>query len=167
MRGSGSAASSKRLGTLYGASARAQCARSSSTSTLSARARHDDRRDRLAPLRVRAAEHGRLEHLRMRLEHGLDLGGRDVLAAADDRVGLAPGHAQAPALVELAEIARVQPAVGCERRRRDASARRRRISPSGAIRTRVQNSGGPALAGASPIAATGVVVACEQLSVSP
>ncbi len=80
-------------------------------------ARDDDRRHGLAPLRVEAAEHSRLEHPRMRLEHGLDLGGRDVLAAADDRVGLASAHPQAAALVELAEVAGMQPAVGCERSR--------------------------------------------------
>ena len=103
----------------------------------------------------------------MGLEHGLDLGGRDVLAAADDRVGLAPGDAQPAVLVEAAQIAGVQPAVGGERRRRDGRPAHQDL-PSAAMRTRVQNSGGPALAALarrSPRA--GVVVTCEQASVSP
>ena len=118
------------------------------------RPRHDDRRDGLAPALVGAAEHRRLEHVGMGLEHRLDLGGRDVLAAADDRVGLAPGHAQPAMLVEHAEVAGVQPAVAGERRRARRSARRpgsppppagQRLPPCrSAIRTRVQNSGGPA-----------------------
>ena len=44
----------------------------------------------------------------VRFEHRLDLGGRDVLAAGDDRVGLAPGDRQAAVVVERAEVAGVQ-----------------------------------------------------------
>ena len=106
---------------------------------------------------------------RVGLEHGLDLRRRDVLAAADDRVGLAPADAQAPALVELAEVAGVQPAVGRERTRRDGRAGARRISPSAAIRTPGAEQRRPGACAARPArcAATGVVVTCEQLSVRP
>src|ERR1700722_6364658 len=55
---------------------------------------HDDRRDGLAPVLIGAGHDRRLEHVGVGLEHRLDLRGRDVLAAADDRVGLAPGNPQ-------------------------------------------------------------------------
>ena len=117
----------------------------------------------------------------MGLEDSLDLGGRDVLAAADDRVGLAPGDAQPAVLVEDAEVAGVQPAIAGERAGRDGrpgdedlpllpgAQRLLRVRRRSTI-TRVQNSGGPALGGwvePSSSAATGVVVTCEQASVSP
>ena len=104
----------------------------------------------------------------MRLEHRLDLGRRDVLAAADDRVGLAAAHPQTPLLVERAEVARVQPAVGGARAGGDGRATHEDL-PSAAIATLVQNSGGPALVAGAPAraSASGVVVTCEQLSVRP
>ena len=64
--------------------------------------------DGLAPLGVGAAEDARLGHGRVGEQGGLDLARHHVLAAGDDRVDLAAQHAQAPALVELAEVARVQ-----------------------------------------------------------
>ena len=66
---------------------------------------HDGGDDRLAPLRVRAAVDGGLDHVGVRLEHRLDLGGRHVLAAGDDRVGLAPGDAQRAVGAPLAQVA--------------------------------------------------------------
>ena len=57
---------------------------------------------------MRAAEDARLGHLRMLLEHRLDLGGRDVLPARDDRVALAADHRQAALVVEPPEVARAQ-----------------------------------------------------------
>src|SRR3954452_7059897 len=47
-----------------------------------------ERRDGLAPLGVGPSQDRGLEHRGVRLEARLDLGGRDVLAAGDDRVGL-------------------------------------------------------------------------------
>ena len=47
----------------------------------------------------------------MSLEHRLDLSRGDVLAAAYDRVRLAPCDAQATALIEAGEIAGVQPPI--------------------------------------------------------
>ena len=49
-------------------------------------AQHHGAVDGLAPLRVRAAEDAGLGDGRMGEQRGLDLGGRDVLAAGDDRV---------------------------------------------------------------------------------
>ena len=87
----------------------------------------------------------------MRLEHRLDLGRRDVLAAGDDRVGLAAGDREAAVGVERAEVAGAQrrPAAGAPSGRRRGSRRRRRAAR--ACRT----------------AATPFVVTCEQASVSP
>ena len=45
------------------------------------------------------------------VEHRLDLAGRDVLAAADDQVLLAAGDEQVAVLVQVADVAGVQPAV--------------------------------------------------------
>ena len=61
--------------------------------------------DRLAPLGVRAAVDGRLDHVGVRLEHRLDLGRRHVLAAGDDRVGLAPGDGQRAVGAPLPQVA--------------------------------------------------------------
>ena len=46
---------------------------------------HDERDDALAHQRVGLADRDRVADVGVRLEHVLDLGGRDVLAAADDR----------------------------------------------------------------------------------
>ena len=69
---------------------------------------HEQRGHRLAPLRVRAGEHRRLGDAGVLLQHRLDLGGRDVLAAGHDRVGLAADHGQAALVVEAAEVAGAQ-----------------------------------------------------------
>jgi hypothetical protein len=44
------------------------------------------RTGRLAPLRIRARHHSGGQHVRVAVEHVLDLDGRDVLAARDDDV---------------------------------------------------------------------------------
>ena len=146
VRGSGCARSIERAWAPCTARARARSGRAAASARALRPSRaHDDRRDRLAPALVGQAETAASSTSGWRLEHGLDLGRRDVLAAADDRVGLAAADAQPPALVERAEVA------ACAASRRRASAPGAtvgpaiRISPSSAIRTRVQNSGGPAL----------------------
>ncbi len=131
MRGSGSALEHDPLGDLVGRERPRAVGAQLLRRGRRAGARDDDRRHGLAPLRVAASEHSRLEHLRVRLEHRLDLDRRDVLAAADDRVGLAPRHVQAPALVELAEVAGVQPAIGGERRGCDGRPRQQDLSVAG------------------------------------
>ena len=103
--------------------------------------------DRLAPLGVRAAEHAGLGHRRVLEQHRLDLGGRDVLAAGDDRVDLAADHDQAARssrrprspVRSVPPPATVGPAT--------------RISPSGAIATSMPGSGRPAVS-TSPGSAT-------------
>src|SRR5690606_30208805 len=62
----------------------------------------------LPPALVGQAEDARLEHARARLEHRLDLRGRDVLAAADDDVVGAPEHVQLAVRVDAAAIARAE-----------------------------------------------------------
>jgi hypothetical protein len=52
----------------------------------------------------------------MGLEHGLDLGGGDVLAPGDDRVRLAAGDVQPPLGVERAEVAGGEGAAAGDRR---------------------------------------------------
>ena len=72
------------------------------------------------------ADDDRLRHDRDRLEHALDELRRDVLAAGgDEQLLLAIGDAQEAVGVDLADVARVEPAVGVDR-----LARRRR-RPSG------------------------------------
>ena len=97
-------------GTLKPASRSRQCARSAAWVS-SAPARDDhERGDRLAPQRVRAGEDGGLDHVRVLGQHGLDLGGRDVLPARDDHVALAAVTISRPSLVEPAEVAGAQAA---------------------------------------------------------
>ena len=93
----------------------------------------------LAPLAARDAVHGGLGDRRMRLEDGLDLGRRDVLAAGHDRVGLAPDDVQAPSAFHAprSPVASTGPAP------RGDVGPLTRISPSSARRTPVQNSGAP------------------------
>ena len=152
-----------RLGDLEAArGARRQCARSSSA----VRVRAVAQARRCA---TTASPHSRVGRGRGRAasatagcaaQHGLDLGRRDVLAAGDDRVGLAAGDVQAPALVEARRGRRC--AASRPRRRARPSGRATRISPSAAIARR-RGSGGPASA-ASPGRA---VVTCEHASVRP
>ncbi len=84
------------------------------------RAQHDARRDRLPPLRVRAAEHAGVGDGGVREQRRLDLGGRDVLAAGDDRVGLAADDLQAAA---CRRSGRGRPCAGRRRRRRSGPRR--------------------------------------------
>ena len=106
--------------------------------------------------RVGAAEDAGLGHRGMLLEHRLDLGGRDVLAAADDRVGLAAGDDQAAALVEAR---RGRPVCSVARRRR-----RRRAARRGSRRRRRSRRRCPAAGtGGLGVARVGTVT-CEQAS---
>ena len=119
VRGSGSSTNDTCLGTLCAGEPAGAVGTQRLTVEHRPRPRHDDRRDGLAPVLVGAGHDRRLEHVGVGLEHRLDLRGRDVLAAADDRVGLAPGHPQPALVVEHAEVAGVQPAVAGERAGRD------------------------------------------------
>src|SRR5205085_2300701 len=60
-----------------------------------------DRMHALAPLLVGDPEHGNVEHLWMRVEHGLDLRGVDVDAAGDDHVLLAVADVHVALVVEV------------------------------------------------------------------
>ena len=73
---------------------------------------HDQRRDERALI----ADGSGLADERDRLERRLEVGGADVLAAGrDDQLLLAVDDAQVAVVVELADVAGVQPAVGVER----------------------------------------------------
>ena len=68
-----------------------------------------DQRDQVGPA---VADHDALGDQRMLLDLGLDVGGRDVLAAGgDDDVLLAAGDLDVAVGVDLADVAGVQPAV--------------------------------------------------------
>jgi hypothetical protein len=75
-----------------------------------ARAGDDQRLRRLAPLRVGDADHRHLEDAGMTADDLLDLARVDVGAPADDHVLLAIGDEQIAILVEVADVAGVQPA---------------------------------------------------------
>ncbi|MCP9977519.1 hypothetical protein LUX32_07590 [Actinomadura madurae] len=79
-----------------------------------AAAQHHERGDALSPLEVRDSRDSALEHRFVAHEHLLDLGGRDVLTAPDDRVVGAAPHEEEAGLVEVAAIARGEPAVGVD-----------------------------------------------------
>ena len=64
-----------------------------------------------APLRVGHAEHRRLEHGGMAVQHVLDLGAVHVLAAAHDHVLRPVDEVDVALVVQVAEVARVVPAV--------------------------------------------------------
>ena len=72
--------------------------------------RHHEQRRNLAEMLVRHADHGAIEHRREGVHHLLDLGRRDVLAAADDEFLQPPGDGEEAVLVALGEIAGVVPA---------------------------------------------------------
>ena len=111
MRGS-AAASSTRFGTLKPASDSAQWRRSSSGVDLGAVLEDDDRGHRLLPLGVLAPDHGGVGDLGVAQQHLLDLGRDDVLAAADDQVVDPVLDVEEAFLVDVAEVAGVEPAVG-------------------------------------------------------
>src|SRR5207253_1259922 len=71
--------------------------------------------DPLPPLEVGEADHRRLLDAGMRLQDRLDLGGRDVLAPANDHVVLAAGDEEIALLVPPPHVTRREPAVA-ERR---------------------------------------------------
>ena len=60
---------------------------------------------------VGTADHSCLRHARVRLEHGFDFAGRDVLATADDEVLLAVDQHDVAVVVEVADVTGPQPAV--------------------------------------------------------
>src|ERR1700674_1110926 len=70
-----------------------------------------DRDDDLAPGRMRAPEHGRLQDVGMREKNGLHLRRIDVLAAAQDQVAPAGVDRKPAPLVERPEVPGAQPAV--------------------------------------------------------
>src|SRR5690606_37519130 len=73
-----------------------------------------DRDADLAEVRVRHADHGALRHAGHVVEVAFDFGRVDVVAAADDQVLAAAHDGDVAALVDLADIARPEPAVGGE-----------------------------------------------------
>src|SRR5262245_3230449 len=79
--------------------------------------RDDDRAHRFAPALVRHAHHGHLADGGMGGQDVLDLPGGHVLAPADDDVLRAVHDVQVPVVVDLAQVAGVQPS-GDDRRRR-------------------------------------------------
>ena len=80
-------------------------ARSSSRSIVSPGFGLHDRVHALAPLVVGDAEHRGVEHLRVRVEHGFDLGGIDVHAARDDHVLLAVADVDEAFVVDVRDVA--------------------------------------------------------------
>src|SRR5579871_731441 len=68
--------------------------------------------DRLSPLDRGHADYRCLLDRRMAHQDGFDLGGRDILAAADDHVVLAPGKENVTFLVDPSEVARRAPSFG-------------------------------------------------------
>ena len=57
------------------------------------------------------AEHGRLEHRGVAVEHVLDDARGDVEAAGDDHLVRPPEQVEVPAVVLLGDVLRVQPAI--------------------------------------------------------
>src|SRR5258708_20871537 len=64
---------------------------------------------RLAPMRVRYAEHTRFLNGRMSTEHGLDLCGIDILAAGLDQLFLAVDERDRPVLLTPQQVPVMQP----------------------------------------------------------
>ena len=78
-------------------------------------ARDDEAHDPLAVLGIGRPDRRRVPDGRVAVQHLVDLAGHDVLAAADDDVLLAIGDVHVAVGVDVADVARVEPAVG-ERR---------------------------------------------------
>jgi hypothetical protein len=77
------------------------------------RAAHDDHgHDFLAEPLVGHSDHGGLGHARVGVQHILDLAGVHVVPAADDELLLPADDEQEAVLVEVTEVAGVQPAAG-------------------------------------------------------
>ena len=143
-----SATSANRLGTLYGASAaravRAQLLRASTARRILAR-RDDERASPPRPTARRARRARAASSTSGWLSSTASTSaGRHVLPAADDRLATC---ARAPTGARGRRARRGRPCAASRRARAPParwSGRATRISPSAAIRTRVQNSGGPA-----------------------
>ena len=90
----------------------------SSSGVVAAAGSQDDEGDRhLAPALVGTADDGGLDHRLVLVEHPLDLGAGDVLAAGDDHVLEPIDDVDVAVVVLHADVAGVEPAAG-ERRRR-------------------------------------------------
>ena len=79
-----------------------------------ARLADDDGGDALAEIRVRTADHGALGDARQRIDLALDFLRIDIEAAGDDQVLGAPDDVHITALIDLADIAGDEEAVGAE-----------------------------------------------------
>ena len=157
VRGSGSATNANALGTLKrGQPAARSGARSSLGATAApvAQARRSPTTASPHSASARPCDGG-LGHGRVGLEHRLDLGRRDVLAAGDDRVGLAPGDAQA-AVARRARRDRRCAATGSGARGATVGPRDEDLAVGAASRD-----------AACRTAAGRAVVTCEQASVRP
>src|SRR5438034_98610 len=94
--------------------------------------RHDARQRPLDPLRVRHGDDGRLEDLRVRHDHVLEVDARDPLAAGLDQVLRAVGDLHVALGVDRRDVARPEPAVFGE--------------PGGRLRVVVVGAGDPGAA---------------------
>ena len=104
----------------------------------------DDRLDLLAHVVVGDAEHGDVGDLRVLEDLALDLGRIDVHAAGDDHVGLAVAEEQVAVLVEVADVADGEEALGVVVARRSWPCRpctRSRRRPSASTRCRAPRRG--------------------------
>ena len=72
----------------------------------------DEGDDLVAEPRVGDPDHRRLEHVGMLVQHLLDLARIDVVAVADDHVLEPVDDEQIPVVVDVAEVAGREPAVG-------------------------------------------------------
>ena len=124
-RGSASTSTTS-FGTLNRASCARQCSTSSSGVVVAAGA-DDDVGDRnLAPSLVGAPDDGRFDHRLVLVQHALDLGAGDVLAAGHDHVLEPVDDVEVPVVVLHADVAGVEPTA---RERRTRSRRGRASSP--------------------------------------
>ena len=78
-------------------------------------AEHDQGADRLLPLGIGPADHGRVRDGGMSDQDRLHLRRHHVLAAGDDHLAAATGDVEKRLLVDVAEVAGVQPAVRVDR----------------------------------------------------
>ncbi len=126
----------------------------------------DEGGDELPPLAIVAAGDGNVGHAGMREQGGLDALRPDVLAAADDQVVAAALDPEVALVVEAAEVAGVQPAVGVSAAGATVGPRTR-ISPSSIADLGAgQRPAGGADAIRAPRPGPSVQT-CEQASVRP
>ncbi|MEI2776032.1 MAG: hypothetical protein V9G19_08685 [Tetrasphaera sp.] len=76
----------------------------------------------VAEIRVRHADDGGFQHAGNRVDLGLNLFGIDVVAAGDDQILAAPDDVDIAALVDTAQVAGDEEAVGRAARRRSCPA---------------------------------------------